>query len=163
VLLGIFIFATLWAVFKLSGSKSHDFRLKSTAINLNELNHMGECLLREAGKEIVKIRSQNLNSDANFDLKKKSDNSVVTEADLRSHTIIVHTLNHKYPNLKINSEENTGGDLTTSDLNHYLYACDKYKKTDKDIVANIDDINVWVDPLDATQEYSGILSYLLNF
>lgn len=157
ILLAIFAFLTLWALLRLlkSGNNDRALQLRSNMINLNELNHMGECLLREAGKEIVRIRNENSNADSNFDMKKKADNSVVTKADLRSHTIIVHTLENKYPNLKINSEENGGADLSRDELEVFLTACDNYEGRETDLYANINEINVWVDPLDATQEYSG--------
>lgn len=79
VLLIIFAFVAIWTVFKFDGSqKNGGIKLRSTLINLNELRHIGECLLLEAGKEIVRIRRENENADTGFDLKKKSDNSVVT-------------------------------------------------------------------------------------
>lgn len=160
----IFSLLILWTLFKLSAKKTNSktenglFKLKSSSINLNELHFIGTCLLEEAGKKIVKIRQENGNDDAKFDLKKKKDNSVVTKADLKSHTIIVHTLSHKYPDLKINSEENSATDLDGDafDLDYYMSVCDKYKKSETDLIANMEEINVWVDPLDATQEYSGI-------
>ena len=74
----------------------------STTINLNELFHMGACLLREAGHRIVRIRGES--TELSYD-RKKADNSIVTKADLQSHTIIVHTLNNKFKGLHVFSEE----------------------------------------------------------
>lgn len=124
-------------------------------INLNDLFRTGECLLAEAGKKIVEIRSQS--SELILD-RKKLDNSIVTKADIESHTIIVHTLNAKYNNkLKIVSEESTNKDVKEFDANHYLSKCGnlEHPKQESDITADLRDITVWIDPLDATQEYSG--------
>lgn len=127
----------------------HNHETAPEQINLNELFHMGECLLREAGKHIVQIRQQ---VDLSIDHKK--DKSVVTKADLESHTIIVHTLEHKFKRLRVLSEENAQVD-DDFDLDHYLTLCDTYQKTDSDLYTSVNNLQVWIDPLDATQEYSG--------
>lgn len=124
--------------------------LLDRTINLNELFHMAKCLLKEAGDKIVKIRQE---TELKLD-RKERDNSIVTKADLESHTILVHTLSSKFKNLKINSEENDDVNRDFN-LNYYLSTCDNYKKQSSDLYAPLKDINVWIDPLDATQEYSG--------
>lgn len=148
IIIGLSFFFTIWFVHNLSS------RRQESLINLNRLQHVGECLLREAGKEIVRIRRENTNEDAKFEMKHKADASVVTRADLRSHTIIVHTLESLFPGLTINSEENQG-DLSDEELRLYRSRCDTYVNNDgMDLLASLSDVNVWVDPLDATQEYS---------
>jgi hypothetical protein len=127
-------------------------------INLDELFYVSNCLLREAGKRIVEIRK-----NADFKANHKKDDSVVTKADLESHTIIVHTLEHKFKRLKVHSEEN-GANIADVDLGYYLRTCDNYEKKTGDLYTSIENIQVWIDPLDATQEYSGMccLNQLLN-
>jgi hypothetical protein len=120
-------------------------------INLNELFFVGDCLLREAGKRIVSIRQQ-----AGFKFEHKKDTSVVTKADLESHTIIVHTLESKFKRLRVHSEENGAVTGNNFDLAHYLAACDRYVKQSSDLYTSVENIQVWIDPLDATQEYSGL-------
>jgi inositol monophosphatase 3 len=122
-------------------------------INLNELFYMGDCLLREAGKRIVDIRKK-----VDFKADRKKDDSVVTRADLESHTIIVHTLEHKFKRLRVHSEE-SGANSPAVDLNYYVKACDTYEKKTTDYYTSIENIQVWIDPLDATQEYSGKNSF----
>lgn len=147
LILGSSFFFTIWFVHNLASRKE-------ALVNLNRLHHVGECLLRESGKEIVRIRRENSNDDAKFEMKHKADASVVTRADLRSHTIIVHTLESIFPGLTVNSEENQG-DLSDEELRTYRSRCDTYVSNDEtDLFASLSDINVWVDPLDATQEYS---------
>ncbi len=122
-------------------------------INLNELYKLGECLLEEAGKRIVDIRHEMLDSD----FKLKSDQSRVTQADLESHRIIMHALQYKYKNyFTIKSEED--GSLEEKDIadaKRMLEKCDTHTSTRFDSLFNAKDLVVWIDPLDATQEYSG--------
>ena len=77
----------------------------------------------------------------------------MTKADLESHTILTETLKHKFKNLKINSEENDQ-DSPNFKLDTYMSLCDSYQSKKDDIFKPISEINVWIDPLDATQEYS---------
>lgn len=160
-LLGLFfLFAFTWSSVKFfafnAGQKGRNEqerlfikKINDEKINLNELFHFGECLIKEAGKKIVQIRQS---SDLKVNHKEK-DNSVVTKADYESHTILTETLRHKFPNLKINSEENDQNN-SKFDLKFYMSKCDSYKAKPNDLIKSILEINVWIDPLDATQEYS---------
>lgn len=153
VLTGTAALVSVWLLVHLASQwRPH---ANSDLINLNELYHVGDCLLREAGKEIVRIRGSS-NGDEKFGMRMKADASVVTRADVRSHTIIVHTLESLFPGLTINSEENEG-ELSDEELRHYVTKCGThtFTRSDSDLLASLHDVNVWVDPLDATQEYSG--------
>ena len=121
-----------------------------SVINLNELYWIGGCLLAESGKKIVDIRTR---ADFGFN-RKAGDNSVVTEADLESHNIIVGTLRKKFSDLKVISEESDTKDKNFNPR-RYLSKCDTYQKRNTDLYFKISDLSVWIDPLDATQEYSG--------
>lgn len=134
---------------QLSASRD-DTQLAIKRINVNELYHFGMCLVREAGKKIVEIRLKN---DLNAH-KKQIDKSVVTEADLVSHQIIVHTLKSKFSSLNVISEENEAQKSIPVDISMYKQKCDTYEKTPNDFYYTTDFLTVWVDPLDATQEYT---------
>ena len=125
-------------------------------INLNELFHIGNCLLTEAGKKIVKIRNDKSHElDLN---RKQKDNSIVTKADIESHNILVHTLQRKYKTLSIKSEESDSKNFSNElvDTSYLLEKCDTYEQTIGDKWENIEHVNIYIDPLDATQEYSGM-------
>lgn len=165
----LFLIFLTWTTFKLLEpsifKKWSDFQpidqqnkavANSDLINLNELFSIGSCLLVEAGKKIVKIRSES--DELKVDRKKK-DNSVVTKADIESHTIIVHTLNDKYKNrLRVVSEESNSKESKNYDSKFYSSKCDTFKNRpadSSDMLVNMNDVTVWIDPLDATQEYTG--------
>ena len=128
-----------------NSDSSHELNLIETKINVNELFEFGKCLLSEAGKKVVDIR----HSD---DLKtqNKVDKSVVTKADLISHQIIVHTLNAKFSNLNVVSEENSNV-KNEVDVDYYMKKCDVYTVTPNDFYYSSNSLTVWIDPLDATQ------------
>lgn len=124
---------------------------KTTQVNLNELFHVGMCLLKAAGNEIIRIRKEPQLLNAT----NKADDSLVTQADLLSNKIIVNTLKEKFSaqHLKVMSEETTDVDMDM--VQKYLKECGNYEKKDSDLYMNPSSVIVWIDPLDATQEYSG--------
>ena len=131
-------------------------------INLNELFHLGKCLLYHSGREIVRIRAQSTdvgdknNNNSIIFRRKASDNSIVTKADLASNRIIVGTLDKKYGDLLVvHSEEKTDGHDPKFNADNYLKMCDTYAKQPNDVYSDAEELSVYVDPLDATQEYSG--------
>ena len=128
-----------------TGSNSDKVISSQSKINVNELFQFGSCLLKEAGKKVVEIRHGD-------DLKtqNKVDKSVVTQADLISHQIIVHTLNAKFTNLNIVSEENSNN-KNEVDVEYYMKQCDTYTETSNDFFYSSNALTVWIDPLDATQ------------
>jgi inositol monophosphatase 3 len=164
LVIGLILFAFIVLILNSSNSSNSDEDLNFNKrfsvgggknvelINLNELFHIGDCLLKQSASRIVKIRIDSLNNkQMEFD-HKKDDDSVVTTADLESHNIIVHSLKDKYRNLVVKSEENTNDESFDSSV--YLRKCDTYTKKSDDKYASVNDLIVYIDPLDATQEYS---------
>lgn len=86
---------------------------------------------------------------------KEGANDPVTEADFRSHCVMQRGLKRWFPKLRIFSEED--GDRKCPD--HKLFDLDptvlheSIDIPDEDLI-DADDVTVWIDPLDATQEYT---------
>ena len=159
LLIGSLVIYTLVKV-RNSTEKSYDDDIDSLydtieekKVNLNELYKLAECLLEEAGKRIVAIRHDMVDTD--FQLK--SDQSRVTQADFESHRIIMHALKYKYKNfLTIKSEEDRNlEEKDVAEAKKMLKKCDTHVESRFDSLFSAKDLVVWVDPLDATQEYSG--------
>jgi 3'(2'), 5'-bisphosphate nucleotidase len=83
-------------------------------------------LSRQAGREILEVY------ESNFEVRHKADQSPLTLADLRAHTLIVARLQALTPDIPILSEEAAGVDFATRSAwrRHWL-----------------------VDPLDGTREF----------
>ncbi|KAJ3662950.1 hypothetical protein Zmor_007264 [Zophobas morio] len=87
-------------------------------------------------------------------LTKEGMQDSVTTADYLSYCAIMKTLKHAYPTLNVISEEKKA-------------ECDEDQKVDflevevpttlDDSWTDIKDVAVWIDPLDATYEYTGKL------
>lgn len=95
-------------------------------------------------------------------------NDPVTDADLRSHCVMWRRLRDDNPTLRVVSEEEADNEkcagLTAMDVSAELpssvdVALDVLEI---DEWAPAKDVTVWIDPLDATQEFTGKISSEIN-
>lgn len=95
--------------------------------------------------------------------EKGEEPSIVTKGDLASHQVIVHGLSATFTGLQVISEENHHEDALEDDgeivkpfhLNHEpQFYSEDITSLPVDLHVPLKQITVWVDPLDATQEYS---------
>ena len=129
-------------------------------INLVDLFDSAFPLVYEAGETIKLFKNTKENYGKLF--KKPTKNEPVTIADLLSHTIITHGLKEKFPNLKIVSEEKDSfNQKEFNEIKRHYQVEHKYPKfpfvyNDKHLLTfPLSSIAVWVDPLDATKEFTG--------
>ena len=82
-------------------------------------------------------------------------NNPVTDGDMLSHRAMYYGLLKGFPNLNVISEED---DPEKIDMNKIEKPnledpdVNKIVPDDSDVIVPIDEIDVWIDPLDATQE-----------
>lgn len=79
----------------------------------------------------------------------------VTAADYRSHCAMYGSLIQAFPGITVISEEASQDcdKIVIEDIKKSVKSIDGYDIND-DIV-NIHDITIWIDPLDATKEFTG--------
>lgn len=86
---------------------------------------------------------------------KEGVNDPVTDADFRSHCVMADGLHRIFPKLRIISEEDTAKqgcpDAKLFDLDPTVM---HENSNVPDEIVDIDEVTVWIDPLDATQEYT---------
>lgn len=97
------------------------------------------------------------------DLKEKSKgktdegaNDPITDADARSHCVMKKSLRRIFPRITIFSEEDKQicVEANTFDLDPTVL---HETAQIPDTLVNADDVTIWIDPLDATQEFTGKL------
>lgn len=79
-----------------------------------------------------------------------------------SNLMMVNSLLYTFPKIKVISEEHTpaSDDVFPLDVNQYL-SNDEFIPVPNDIYLKVDDLVIWIDPLDATKEYSeGLTQYV---
>lgn len=131
---------------------------KNDLVNLRILLKAAIHAAELGGIKVAEGRSR----DMNIKIKGKTKEGVndpVTDADYASHCAMYHGLRHTFPKLAIVSEEHSKNDKK----------CEDQKPFDIDTIASdhraldhmndelvfAKDITIWIDPLDATKEYTG--------
>lgn len=129
--------------------------------------------LQVAGKEVVKlslINKSKLDQVGSKGQTLEGADDVVTGADLKSHQMILNTIKDSYRRLNVISEEDTTtafentrpeDDILPIDrvqfatmLRENLHHIEGQQGTDKNSLIAQHETLVWIDPLDATKEYS---------
>lgn len=146
LLLILFLYST--------SNKSDNAKKDSNIINLRELLRVAIKAAEDGGKKVVEtkdtmeVKSKGLTNEGLQDS--------VTTADFLSHCVMTGTLKYYFSELKVISEENHSCDKLES-VDHTSNKADNLPDENIDI----GDITVWIDPLDATQEYTGTFVYAL--
>ncbi|KAJ8033762.1 Inositol monophosphatase 3 [Holothuria leucospilota] len=141
-----------------SSSEISDVRgVSGHTISLKQLLSASIYAAERGGVEVVKVRSEADMHEKSKGKTKEGANNPVTDGDMKSHEAIVHALKVTFPGLPIVSEESEEKkkkwdpkEVKKLELNHP--EINGLSLVDKEVP--IGDVTIWVDPLDATQEYT---------
>lgn len=151
------IFLVMIVLYCLSGTTF--FAKKSKEINLRKLLIGSIQAAQGGGDEVLKISKTD-----DFDTKSKGKtkegmNDPVTLADFRSHCAMKQGLHRIFPKLNIISEEDNSKEICPDSK---LFDLDPTVLQDNlnipDEIVDINDVTIWIDPLDATQEFTGLIT-----
>lgn len=143
--------------------RHYSFMLRDqNEISLRKLLIAGIQAARLGGLEVVA---------ASTDIRTKSKgktlegaNDPLTNADLRSHCAMDYGLKRLFPKVKIISEEDAVNkqcpDVNSFELDPTVLD-ENVQLSDEHLVPN-EDVTIWIDPLDATQEYTGKFSSVID-
>lgn len=158
---GVLIIAALlvFLVYYISTGKSRSsnyaLNKNPNEVNLRKLLIGSIQAAQRGGFEVVEVSKS---PDFNVYSKgktKEGANDPVTDADFRSHCVMASGLHRIFPKLKIISEEDGTKkpcpDAKLFDLDPTVI---HENSNVPDEIVGIEDVTVWIDPLDATQEYT---------
>ena len=128
----------------------------SQTVNLKELLSVAIYVAEAGGQEVVAVRNEADIGETSKGKTREGANDPKTAGDMRSHVQMYYGLKKAFPNIQIISEEHDEVEVDLSkvpkpSLTHPDVAG---KLSDISIEVAADDVAVWIDPLDATQEYT---------
>ncbi|XP_055615250.1 putative inositol monophosphatase 3 [Toxorhynchites rutilus septentrionalis] len=158
---GVFIITLILLVFgyylSTGRSRSTNYAVNKdpNKVNLRKLLIGSIQAAQHGGIKVVEVSES---PDINIHSKGKTKEGVndpVTDADFRSHCVMMNGLHRIFPKLNIISEE----DATKRNCpDEKLFDLDPTVMQENsnvpDETIDIEDVTVWIDPLDATQEYT---------
>jgi len=138
-----------------SGGDSDTQELKAPPgpVSLKQLLAAAIDSAETGGKKVYDIRmSANLNEKSKGETLEGANNPV-TDGDMLSHMAMYYSLKKTFPNVEIISEEHDPADL---DLTKVIAAKTSHVEVNGLVDHSVasEDIRIWIDPLDATQEYT---------
>lgn len=141
----------------------------------NEIDNYGKINLRklligvvlaaqQGGKEVVKISEHSDFGEKSKGKTKEGVNDPVTEADKNSHCVVALGLSRIFPKLTMISEEDVDSDSCPKIDKHFDLDPSVLGSVDvpEHIYLSPDDITVWIDPLDATKEFTEKLFHYVS-
>ncbi|XP_074640904.1 inositol monophosphatase 3-like [Tubulanus polymorphus] len=131
-------------------------------ISMKELLCVGIELAKRGGNRVKQIHDSNKLDATSKGKTKEGAKEMMTEGDLQSHRAIVYGFDKAFPGIKVISEEHERKPVdfkVIPDLVKQMNEVDEIITSDVQIPLN--EISVWIDPLDATQEYTeGLTQYV---
>jgi len=140
--------------FNSGGGGSRSSKVTDT-VNLKQLLSVAIAVAEAGGKEVVAVRAEADLGESSKGKTLEGANDPKTNGDMKSHVQMFYGLKKAFPNLNIISEEHDDieVDMTTIPVaNIHNTEVEEKVITDQDVPTN--EIAVWIDPLDATQEYT---------
>lgn len=158
---GVFIIALLLIIFVyyLSTGKSRNtnygLNKNPNEVNLRKLLIGSIQAAQRGGIEVEEVSKSDDFKVHSKGKTKEGANDPVTDADFRSHCVMANGLHRIFPKLRIISEE----DFTKQNCpDTKLFDLDPTVMNENsnvhDEIVDVGDVTVWIDPLDATQEYT---------
>lgn len=136
--------------------KHYAFMLRNqNEINLRKLLIGGIQAAQMGGVEVLAV-SHDIQAKSKGKTLEGADDQV-TNADLRSHCVMKQGLKRLFSKVTVVSEEDEHA-KKCPDVNHFELdptVIDEDIQLADDYLVHADDVTVWIDPLDATQEYTG--------
>jgi len=148
----IVVFVLLVSLYVFSGRVS--VWTNEETVKISEVLSAAIDLAEQGGKKVVEIR----NSDSvDFDQlskgkTKEGKDEFVTAGDHKSHEIITSGFKAGWPNLKYQSEETDNIIVHSAAPNKHNAEVKRVLGRDEEVP--LSEVLVWIDPLDATQEYT---------
>lgn len=162
--LGIFIVLALFTIFllyltKFSVKEVHEE--KEADVNLRKLVIAAIEAAEEGGKQIVKVKKETNIIEQSKGKTKEGANNPVTNADFLSHCVMYNSLKEAFPTVSVFSEESKTDCANNNNPLKLMPFVEKGLDVLIDDFVPGEDLTVWIDPLDATQEFTeNLLNYV---
>ncbi|KAJ8372998.1 hypothetical protein AAFF_G00272350 [Aldrovandia affinis] len=128
-------------------------------VDLRELLALSVEAAVRGGREVKRIREDNVLEEQSKGKTKEGASEKLTLGDMNSHKKMYYLIKNTFPYLQVNSEEHDNTREETAVWDHLIPADIQQIGDGKEVPA--EDVTVWIDPLDATQEYTeNLLKYV---
>ncbi|KAM6948989.1 inositol monophosphatase 3 [Aplochiton taeniatus] len=130
------------------------------AVDLRDLLAISVEAAVQGGLEVKRVREDNNLEERSKGKTKEGASEKLTQGDLRSHRKMYYLIKNTYPDLTVNSEEHDVGEAEAAVWSRDIPS-EILRRVEGGREVPADSITIWIDPLDATQEYTeNLLKYV---
>eukprot|EP00095_Tigriopus_kingsejongensis_P000748 maker-scaffold273_size229271-snap-gene-1.26 protein:Tk00748 transcript:maker-scaffold273_size229271-snap-gene-1.26-mRNA-1 annotation:"inositol monophosphatase 3" len=158
----LLVVACLAVVYFVMRPTEPSVRAESRLVSLKELLAVTIQIAHRGGAEVKRIRDEVDIGEKSKGKTQEGANNPVTDGDILSHQAMYYGILKAFPHVNVISEEDdpVKVDMSQVKMPHLTHPeVDEIAIEDMQVPA--DEIDVWIDPLDATQEYTeGLVHYV---
>lgn len=151
--IGLTLLCALILLFVLYMSPRGEPTQSSIKINLRQLLQVAIDAAERGGKQVVSVVNEGNLKEESKGKTKEGVIAPVTNADYKSHCVMYYSITKHFPSVKVISEEKRV-EKECESLESLDIEKIKVPHGFPDAEAEADQLTVWIDPLDATKEYT---------
>merc|ERR1711936_280608 len=134
-------------------------KITTETVSLKALLSVSIEIAKRGGLEVKKIREQANIGEKSKGKTREGANNPVTDGDMLSHRAMYYGLQKAFPLVNIISEEDDVEEIAAASISNS--EVDRIIPDSEDLILPAEDLDIWIDPLDATQEYTeNLLNYV---
>jgi len=149
-----------------SSDDLESYQKMSDSVSLKSLLAVSIEMAKRGGAEVKRIREQANIGEKSKGKTKEGANNPVTDGDMLSHRAMYHGLRKAFPHVNVISEEDDVEEIDLSTIPDAVKTghpeVDDVIPLNEDAMVPVKDVDVWIDPLDATQEYTENLLHFVT-
>ena len=125
-------------------------------VNLKELLAVAISAAEAGGREVKAVRKEADIGETSKGKTREGANDPKTDGDMRSHVQMYYGIKKAFPTIQIISEEHDESEVDLTKVQNPSLTNTEVDQKLNHIMIEVpaDDVAVWIDPLDATQEYT---------
>ncbi|CAL1529949.1 unnamed protein product [Lymnaea stagnalis] len=157
--IGILVFVGGFAIALLYLFGMPDFFRREQRVSMKELLAVSIGLAQRGGLQVKEIYQKHRLGETVKGKTKEGADEMLTNGDLESHRTIFYGFSKIYPSIKVVSEEHDNKPVDFNQISPVATKIDEVEEVIKsDQSIPVSRIAIWIDPLDATQEYTESLT-----
>ncbi|XP_069777556.1 inositol monophosphatase 3 [Narcine bancroftii] len=130
-------------------------------VDLRELLALSVEAAVRGGEQVKRVAEEGELHGKSKGKTKEGAEEMLTNGDLRSHQKMYHLIKNTFPSIQVYSEEHETSNVPETASWDHVIPKEILDKTTTTEEVSSDSITVWIDPLDATQEYTeNLLHYV---
>eukprot|EP00092_Neocalanus_flemingeri_P040989 GFUD01044632.1.p1 GENE.GFUD01044632.1~~GFUD01044632.1.p1 ORF type:complete len:346 (+),score=67.80 GFUD01044632.1:158-1195(+) len=142
-------------IFFNSGGRGSASSKTAQTVNLKQLLSVAIAAAEAGGREVVAVRAEADLGESSKGETLEGANDPKTNGDMRSHVQMYYGIRKAFPDINIISEEHDEKEVDMSKIpDASIHNAEVEEKVTTDQELPVDEVAVWIDPLDATQEYT---------